>query len=202
MGLTTRDIPLIAWSTAFVVSQATIVRLLGPAAPRVLEVQTAWSADRYRQIIGSMDEVDTARFRSHYYPDFIHPAIYAAALRAGASRLGKSTDLSPAVTCALGVAPIVSAAGDYVENIVGLHLLDHPGHITDRVVRATTAVSIAKWILALGTFGYLGIGFGRVWARALSRTITSSRLEPTGPVGAPAWLPVQMVSRNRTFWSA
>lgn len=202
MGLTTRDIPLIAWSTAFVVSQATIVRLLGPAAPRVLEVQTAWSADRYRQIIGSMDEVDTARFRSHYYPDFIHPAIYAAALRAGASRLGKSTDLSPAVTCALGVAPIVSAAGDYVENIVGLHLLDHPGHITDRVVRETTAVSVAKWILALGTFGYLGIGFGRVWARALSRTITSSRLEPTGPVGAPAWLPVQMVSRNRTFWSA
>lgn len=167
MGLTTRDIPLLAWSTAFVVSQSNIVRLLGPAGPRVLEVQTAWSAERYREILAKMDAEDTARFRSHYYPDFVHPAIYAFALRSGASRLAESAPMSADVARALALSPVLSAAGDYVENIVGLHLLDHPEHITDSVVRATTVVSTTKWVLALGTLAYLAVGFGRIWARAL-----------------------------------
>lgn len=166
MGLNSRDTPLLVWSAVFAVSQANIVRLLGPTGPRVLEVQTAWSADRYRQILGKMDAENTARFRSHYYPDFVHPAIYAIALRAGASRLAESTPLTPNVSRILALAPVASAAGDYVENIVGLHLVDHPEHITDAVVRATTAVSVTKWALALGSLAYLTVGFGRVWSRA------------------------------------
>lgn len=167
MALTSRDTPLLVRSAVFVVSQATIVHMLGPAGPRVLEVQTAWSAERYRQILGSMDSETTARFRSHYYPDFVHPAIYAAALRAGAKRLQESAPMTPTVSRILALAPVASAAGDYVENIVGLHLLDHPEHITDSVVRATTTVSVAKWVLALGSLAYLGAGFGRLWWRAL-----------------------------------
>nr|WP_296777687.1 hypothetical protein [Rhodococcus sp. (in: high G+C Gram-positive bacteria)] len=163
-----RDTPLIAWSAVFVVSQGNIVRLLGPAGPRVLEIQTAWSARRYRDILAGMDEKTTARFRSHYYPDFVHPAIYAAALRAGATRLGELTPLSPRAKTMLALAPVASAAGDYVENLVGLHLLDHPEHITDTVVRTTTAVSTTKWLLALGSLAYLGVGFGRVWFRRLT----------------------------------
>lgn len=58
---------------------------------------------------------------------------------------------------------MLSAAGDYVENIAGLYLLDHRDNITDRTVRITTAVSISKWVLALGTLGYLSQGFVRVW---------------------------------------
>lgn len=168
MGLTSRDIPLAAWSAAFVVSQANIVRLLGPEGPRVLQVQTAWSAARYRDILAAMGADETARFRSHYYPDFVHPAIYAIALRTGAERLAQLTPVPPTAVRLLAAAPVVSAAGDYVENIVGLHLLDHPEHITDSVVRATTAVSVTKWALALGSLAYLGVGFGRVWLRALS----------------------------------
>ncbi|WP_089251480.1 hypothetical protein [Rhodococcoides kyotonense] len=167
--ITKRDVPLIAWSAIFVVSQANIVRMLGPAGPRVLEVQTAWSADRYRQILNSMDGVTTARFRSHYYPDFVHPALYAMALRAGATRLGELSDLHPRTAKILAAAPVISAAGDYVENVVGLHLLDHPEHITDSVVRATTAVSVSKWALALGCLTYLGVGFTTIWSRALRR---------------------------------
>lgn len=169
MGLTSRDTRLLVWSTLFAVSQANIVRLLGPAGPRVLEVQTAWSAERYRQILAKMDEADTARFRSHYYPDFVHPMIYAFALRAGAARLALSTPMTPTSSRILALAPVASAAGDYVENIVGLHLLDHPEHITDSVVRATTAVSVTKWVLALGSLAYLTVGFGRVWTRAFTR---------------------------------
>lgn len=151
------------WSAAFVLSQANIVRLLGLAAPRVMEVQTAFSARRYVEILAKMDDAETARFRSHYYPDFVHPAIYALALRAAGRRLGERVPLSPTTQTMLAVAPVVSAAGDYIENVVGLYLLDNRGSITDTTVRATSAVSITKWVLALGALGYLSQGFVRVW---------------------------------------
>ncbi|MBT2266685.1 hypothetical protein [Rhodococcus erythropolis] len=151
------------WTTAFVVSQANIARLLGPVAPKVLEVQTAFSARRYVEILDSMDAAETARFRSHYYPDFVHPAIYAMALRSAGTRLAERVPLSSTTRRALAVVPVLSAAGDYVENVVGLHLLDHRDGITDSRVRAASTVSIAKWVLALGTLGYLSQGFVRVW---------------------------------------
>lgn len=160
---------MLGWSALFVVSQAIIARLLGPTAPNVLAVQTAWSAQRYRQNLTSMDETEIARFRSHYFPDFVHPAIYAIALRAGARSLAAKTPLSPAATTALAVAPVASAAGDYIENIVGLILVDNREQITDTVVRATTVVSTVKWLLAIGSLGYLSQGFLRVWAQALFR---------------------------------
>ena len=169
MHLSALDRKLVAWSTLFVVSQANIARLLGPSAPKVLAVQTAWSEQRYRQILGSMDDDGIARFRSHYFPDFVHPAIYAIALRAGARSLAAKTSLSPAAATALAVAPVASAAGDYIENIVGLMLVDNREQITDTVVRATTVVSTVKWLLAIGSLAYLSQGFLRVWAQALVR---------------------------------
>ena len=167
MFRTSNQRSMAVWSAAFVLSQANIVRLLGPAAPRVLEVQTAFSARRYREVLAKMDDDETTRFRRHYFPDFVHPAIYAMALRAGAQRLGEHVPLSPATQKALAVAPVLSAVGDYIENVVGLHLLDRRDHITDGVVRVTSVVSIAKWGLALGTLGYLSQGFVRVWASRL-----------------------------------
>lgn len=167
MSLSALDRRMLGWSALFVVSQANIARLLGPAAPSVFAVQTAWSAQRYRQILASMDDAELARFRSHYFPDFVHPAIYAIALRAGARSLAATTPLSPTVATTLAVAPIASAAGDYIENIVGLVLLDNREQITDTVVRATTVVSTTKWVLAIGSLAYLSQGFLRVWGRAL-----------------------------------
>ena len=94
MALSVLDRKLIVWSALFVVSQANIVRLLGPAGPKVLQVQTAWSERRYREILASMGDAETARFRSHYFPDLVHPAIYAMALRAGARSLTAKASLN------------------------------------------------------------------------------------------------------------
>lgn len=160
------DRRLIGWSALFVVSQANIVRLLGSTGPNVLAVQTAWSEERYRHILASMDEAETARFRSHYPPDFVHPAIYAAALRAGARSLATKTTLNSRTTDILAVAPVMSAACDYIENIVGLTLVEHQEMISDNIVRATTVVSAVKWATALGTLAYLSHGFLGVWVRA------------------------------------
>lgn len=154
---------LVAWSVAFVVSQANILRLLGPAGPKLMKTQTAPSSRAYRAVLDSMDAAETERYRSHFYPDFVHPIIYAAALRAGARRLDELAPLSPATRRVLLAAPVVAAAGDYVENVAGLYLLDHRYRITDRTVRATTAVSTTKWVLALGSLAYLTRGFARVW---------------------------------------
>ncbi|OUS94060.1 hypothetical protein [Rhodococcus sp. NCIMB 12038] len=167
MALTALDRRLLGWSAAFVISQANIIRLLGPVAPRLAEIQTARSARDYTAILDGMTASDTARYRSHYYPDFVHPLIYAVALRTGARRLAELTPLSPRTQRVLAVAPVISAAGDYAENVVGLHLLSHREHITDATVRTTSAVSVTKWVLALGALGYLSRGFVRVWAGKL-----------------------------------
>lgn len=154
---------LIAWSVAFVVSQANIARLLGPVGPKLLKTQTAWSAHAYRTVLDGMDPAETERYRSHFYPDFVHPIVYAAALRAGARRLDELAPQSPTARRVLLTAPVVAAAGDYVENVAGLYLLDHRYRITDRTVCATTTVSTTKWVLALGSLAYLTRGFARVW---------------------------------------
>ena len=167
MALSVLDRKLIVWSALFVVSQANIVRLLGPAGPKVLQVQTAWSERLYREILASMGDAETARFRSHYFPDPVHPAIYAMALRAGARSLNPESVPGPATVRALAVAPVVSAACDYIENIVGLTLVDNRELISDNVVRATTVVSTVKWVTAAGSLAYLSQGFVRHWRRNL-----------------------------------
>lgn len=169
LRLTSLDRKLIGWSALFVVSQAGIARLLGPVAPRVLEAQTAFSARAYTEVLDKMDAAETARYRSHFYPDFVHPAIYAVALSTGTRRLAELTPMSSATRRVFIAAPIASAAGDYIENVVGLYLLDHRARITDEVVRATSTVSVTKWALALGTLAYLSQGFVRVWAQGLRR---------------------------------
>ncbi|MFC9787566.1 hypothetical protein [Rhodococcus sp. NPDC127528] len=168
MAPTALDGKLLGWSVAYVVSQANIARLLGPTGPKLLATQTAMSARSYRAVLDSMDEAETARFRSHFGPDMVHPVIYAVALCTGAKRLGQLADLSPATRRALYAAPVVAAAADYVENVVDLHLLDHREAITDARVRSISTVSITKWILSLGTLAYLTQGFVRVWARMAS----------------------------------
>ncbi|RVW05155.1 hypothetical protein [Rhodococcus xishaensis] len=157
---------LVAWSAGFVLSQANIVRLLGPVAPKVLKTQTAPSARVYAAVLDGMDSAEIGRYRSHFYLDFVHPGIYATALRAGVRRLDELSPLPPATKRALLAAPVVSAAGDYIENVAGLYLLDHRDRITDGAIRATTAISTTKWVLALGSLAYLARGFARAWGRA------------------------------------
>ncbi|MGO4204404.1 hypothetical protein AB4Z09_22125 [Rhodococcus sp. TAF43] len=165
MAFLRADRKLIAWSVAYVVSQANIARLLGPVGVKLLKTQTAPSARAYRAVLDGMDAGEIARYRSHFYPDFVHPVIYATALRVGARRLDELTPLSPATKRMLLAAPVAAAAGDYVENVAGLYLLDHRDRISDTTVRAATAVSTTKWVLGLGAFAYLAQGFVRVWAR-------------------------------------
>lgn len=164
MGFLRANGRLVAWSAAFVVSQANIVRLLGPVGATLLRTQTAPSARAYTAALDGMDVADLERYRSHFYPDFVHPIIYAAALRAGARRLDELAPLPPSTKRILLAAPVVAAAGDYVENVAGLYLLDHRDRVTDPTIRATTAVSTTKWVLALGSLAYLARGFARVWS--------------------------------------
>ncbi|NLE80335.1 MAG: hypothetical protein GX610_12270 [Rhodococcus sp.] len=169
LQLTSLDRKFIGWSVLFVVSQANLVRTLGSAAPRVLEGQTAFSARAYTEVLDKMDAEEKVRYRRHFYLDFVHPVIYATALTTGVKRLAELTPMSPTTRRVLTTAPVAAAAGDYLENAVGLYLLDHREAITDTTVRATSTVSVTKWVLALGTLGYLSQGFVRVWAKAPGR---------------------------------
>lgn len=166
MAFNRTDSAVLALAAAYVVSQANIVRVLGAAGPKVLKIQTALSARTYNGVLATMDDDETRRYRSHFAWDMVHPLIYAAALDVGTRRLSQSTPMPPALRKVLVAAPWMSAAGDYVENVAGLYLLDHRQHISDASVRAVSGVSIAKWTLALGSVTYLAQGFGRVALRA------------------------------------
>ncbi|WP_137725448.1 hypothetical protein [Prescottella subtropica] len=166
MGFLRGNGKLVAWSTVFVVTQGAIVRVLGPAAGiAVLRTQTAPSARAYLAALDGLDGVQTVRYRRHFYVDFVHPLVYAVALRAGVRRLDELAPLPPAAKRILLAAPVASAAGDYLENVAGLYLLDHRDRVTDPVIRTTTAISTTKWVLALGTLAYLTRGFARAWRR-------------------------------------
>lgn len=161
MAITKTDGIFLGWAAAYVVSQANILRTLGPAGPKLLKIQTATSADAYRAVLDGMDARELAGYRAHYPLDMVHPVIYAMALRAGARALDARAPQSPGTRKFLEVAPVVSAAGDYLENVVGWHLIDNRQHITDTGTRVVSAISTAKWALALGSLGYIAQGLAR-----------------------------------------
>lgn len=160
-ALTKTDGAFLGWAAAFVASQANILRVLGTAGPKLLRIQTATTADGYRAVLDGMDARELAGYRAHYRLDMVHPVIYAMALRAGARALDARAPLSPRVRKALLAAPVASAAGDYVENVVGWYLIDHREHATDAGTRVVSAVSTAKWVLALGSLAYISGGLAR-----------------------------------------
>lgn len=161
MALMKTDRAFLGWAAAYVVSQANILRVLGPAGPKLLQIQTATSAAKYRAVLDGMDARELAGYRAHYPLDMAHPVIYAVALRAGVKALDARAPLSPRTKQLLEIAPVVSAAGDYLENIVGWHLLDNRQRITDAGTRVVSSISTAKWALALGSLGYIAQGLVR-----------------------------------------
>ena len=158
------DAVLLGLGAAYVVSQVHVARVLGPVAGQALRLQTTTSSSVFAGILDGWSERELARYRSHLPPDMIHPAIYVAALTAGAARLHQLSPLPTAIRRALLTAPAVSAACDYAENLAHWHLLDHRERITPGTIRATGAVSNLKWTLALGSLAYLAQGFIRAWA--------------------------------------
>lgn len=169
MAFTSADRRLVAVAAVFVVSQVNIGRVLGPTVTTVGAIQTTFSADKYRKILDNLGPEEIDRYREHYYWDMVHPVTFAVALRAGARALHEHRPLTPRIRRLLAAAPVIAAAGDYAENAMGLYLLDNRTRIDDRTVRATSAVSVTKWVLALGSFAYLSQGFLRVWTRAVFR---------------------------------
>ena len=171
MTLTRADRFLVGATAVFLVSQANIGRVLGPTAATVGTVQTTFSAAKYRRVLDGLGPDEIERYRQHYYWDMVHPATFAIALRAGARSLDQHRPLSSRTRRILMAAPVAAAVGDYVENVVGLYLLDHRTRIDDRTVRAASTVSVTKWVLALGSFAYLSQGFLRMWGSAALRRL-------------------------------
>lgn len=161
MAFTKSDGVFLGWAAAYVASQGNILRVLGPAGPKLLRIQTATSAESYRAVLGGMDARELAGYRAHYPLDMVHPAVYAMALRAGARALDARAPLSSRAKKILEIAPVASAAGDYIENVVGWYLIDNRQHITDAGTRVVSAVSTAKWALAFGSLGYIAQGLAR-----------------------------------------
>lgn len=149
----------------YLVSQTFIARRLGPVARDALRLQTTTSDVTFRAILHGWDEIQLARYRSHLPPDMVHPLIYASSLTASALQLDELRPLPPALRRALLVAPWISAAADYAENVAHLYLLEHRELITPAVIRTTGSITNTKWALAGACVATLLGGYLRVLLR-------------------------------------
>jgi hypothetical protein len=169
-GSRTLNVSVLGLNALYLVSQTLIARRLGPVAHDALRLQTTMSADKFRGILDSWDDTELAHYRSHLPPDMVHPLIYAASLTASAMKLEELHRLPPALRRMLLVAPWVSAACDYGENVAHLYLLDHRNKITPAMIRTTGTITNTKWALAGACVITLLAGYAQVgWERALGR---------------------------------
>ncbi|WP_299575347.1 hypothetical protein [uncultured Williamsia sp.] len=166
--LTPLDVTLIGFGTAYALSELNLMRMVGPAAGGVYrEIQTSPSAAAYRKSVARLTPTMRKRLRSHYFPNFGHPLLYAIALRTGGQRLAQLVPLAPAVQTFLTVGPCVGAAADITENVVRLRLLADDDAVTDLSVRTASALAVTKWTLAVVPLAYMSTRFVPFWLRIL-----------------------------------
>jgi hypothetical protein len=172
MSLTSRlepiDAKLIGFGTAYALSEMNLMRMVGPAAGGVYrEIQTSPSADAYRRSVARLTPTTKARLRSHYFPNFGHPLLYAIALRTAGQRLAQLTSVPPAIQRFLTAGPCVAAAADITENVVRLRLLADDDAVTDTTVRTASALAVTKWTLAVAPLAYMSTRYPWIWLAAL-----------------------------------
>jgi len=132
----------------YLASQLAIAGILHPLGPgTVLELQTTFSAERFREILeqwrtaGLLD-----RYRAHYGLDLLHPVLYGALLAALLAR-GLDAHAAPARWDRLLWLPVAAAACDGIENGLHLWVLADPARIGAALVAASAFAAWLKWAL-------------------------------------------------------
>ncbi len=158
---------LVGFAAAYALSELNLMRMVGLSAGGVYrETQTSPSAACYRRSVARLTPTTRARLRSHYFPNFGHPLLYAIALRTAGQRLAQLTTVPPAIQRFLTVGPCVAAAADITENVVRLRLLADGDGVTDTTVRTASALAMTKWTLAVAPLAYMSTRYPWIWLAA------------------------------------
>lgn len=137
---------------AYVVSQATILVILGPIADAMFRLQLLGvSASEYVAVFGAWQASgEIAFYRAHFVLDDVHWVWYSVFFTALLSRLFNRFEVSPAWNWIL-LLPVASGLLDWFENRLQHVFLsaDEFTTIVDPLPLVSTLASDTKWLLAL-----------------------------------------------------
>lgn len=170
MNLRRSLIILVGAVVAFVVTQVFMSSILGDLTPKLLELQTTFSDDRFAAILSGLSDAEITKLQQSIRLDFVYAFLYGFVLWWGVRIVNDLTPLEPRTYRLLSAAAIVAASLDYVENLSHLYLIDNRDAITPLAIALTGCVSWLKWALALGVLGFL------FWR--LPRALFRSRVSP------------------------
>ncbi|MDQ3156550.1 MAG: hypothetical protein M3Q98_07495 [Actinomycetota bacterium] len=161
---------LVGAVVAFVITQVFLSVILGDLMPKLLELETTFSDDRFTGILSGLSDAEITRLQQSLRLDFVYALLYGFVLWWGVRTVNGLTPLNPGTYRLWSAAPVVAASLDFVENLSHLYLIDHRDAITPLAIVLTGSVSWLKWALALGALGFL------IWR--LPRALLRSRVSP------------------------
>lgn len=133
----------------YLANQVLIASVLGKYGHDLLRLQTTFDPELFRQIISQWGEPGLAAFRAHFYPDSIHPFIYALFLASAWAALTRREDAPPSgVTLAVFALPLAAGFCDLLENCLHILVLQDIAHIPSYMVTAGALAANTKWLLA------------------------------------------------------
>ena len=147
---------IVLFGIAYLVSQVTIIIILGPIEDAMLKLQmTGTSVADYVSVFGAWEASgDMAFYRAHFLLDDYHWILYTVFFTALLCRLFDRFEISGARNWFL-VLPLSSGLLDWYENRLQHIFLDSADFTTiiDSLPLFSTLASDVKWVLALSYLG-------------------------------------------------
>jgi len=137
---------------AYLVSQVTIIAILGPIEEAMIKLQTTgFSASDYIEVFGAWQASgEMAIYKSHFILDDPHPIWYTGLFTTLLCWLFERLDISGQHNWLL-ITPLASGLLDWYENRLQHIFLSTPdfSNIVDPLPMYSTLASDIKWLLAL-----------------------------------------------------
>lgn len=117
-------------------------------APGVIDLQLAFSADRFSEITAQWGPDVVATFRARLWIDYLFPPVYALALASAVAWFtARGKDSPPYLVLALFVLPFVAMLADWIENTAHYIALDDPANPPGALVLIASVAAVIKWAL-------------------------------------------------------
>ncbi len=160
---------IVVFGVAYVISQVTIIAILGPIEDAMIRLQTTGtSASDYIAVFGAWQESgQMAAYRAHFILDDLHWIWYAGLFTALLAWLFERQSVSHRHDWVL-LLPLASGLLDWYENQLQHVFLSSPDFATivDPLPLFSTMASDVKWVLALV---YITLSVALVGRLALGR---------------------------------
>jgi hypothetical protein len=137
---------LLLFGTLFVLSQATIVWILGPVRHDLLALQTTFSQAGFTATVGQWGPAEVECFRKHFHFDIVHPVWYALFFAAVLAKLFNLQDIPKRYDIFIWM-PLAAGFCDFAENSIHAPFAGQIGSMPQPYIALAASFATAKWSL-------------------------------------------------------